>query len=252
MTQHLPGKFVWFELMTKDAEKAKGFYGELFGWTTEAMPMPGFEYTLVKNGEAAHAGITAPQGDAPAHWHSYVSVSDVDAAAARAKKAGGAVLMEPFDVPTVGRMAAIRDPQGATFSLFKSAQGDDADEATKKLGSFYWNELWTTDDHAAMAFYTEVVGFAFRGMDMGPMGTYRVASASGADRGGLMKSPNPKAPPMWLPYVKVDDCDKTTARAKKLGGTVIAEPSDIPEVGRFSILQDPTGAVIAVIRAASN
>ncbi len=248
MTQHIDGKFVWFELVTSDVGAAKGFYGELLGWTTEGMP--GGEYTIVNNAGVGQAGITEPRMGEPAHWHSYVSVPDVDAAAKRAVKAGGKVLVEPFDVPTVGRMAAIQDPQGAVLSLFRAEQGDPADVATKPIGGFYWNELWTRDDRAARAFYAEVVGFEFRDVDMGPMGTYHVAHASGADRGGLMRSPDAKAPPMWLPYVKVDDCDRTVARAQKLGATVLAPASDVPEIGRFSVLKDPTGAVIAVMQAA--
>lgn len=248
-TTHLPGKFVWFELVTGDVSKAKGFYGELFGWKTESMPMQGFDYTIVKNGETSIGGMTPPEGPQPIHWHTYLSVSDVDGAAKIAKKAGGTVLAEPFDVPNVGRMARIRDPQGASFSVFKSSQSDPPD-GPRPPGSFYWNELATSDDLGAMAFYEKVAGFTYSAMDMGPFGTYRIAKAGGADRGGMMKSPDPKAPSMWLPYVRVEDCDGATARAKKLGAKVIAEPSDVPNVGRFSILEDPSGALIAIITTA--
>jgi predicted enzyme related to lactoylglutathione lyase len=70
-------------------------------------------------------------------------------------------------------------------------------------------------------------------------------------RGGLMQSVDPNAPSMWLPYVAVADCDATAARARALGGQVLSPPEDIPNIGRFAILQDTLGAAIAVIRLAA-
>ncbi|MDQ3037242.1 MAG: VOC family protein [Myxococcota bacterium] len=245
MTTHLPGKFVWLELLTDDAAKAKGFYGELFGWTASPMPMGDFTYEIIQNGGAGIGGYAASRGQRP-QWHAYVSVEDVDATAKRIEKSGGAVIVPAFDVPGVGRMAAVRDPQGASFSIMRSAQ-DDAPDAPAVDGAFYWNELWTEDDAAALAFYEKALGYTHEAMDMGPMGTYRVLEQSGSSRGGIMKSPDPKAPPMWLPYVRVKDTDATAARAEKLGATVLAPPSDIPGIGRFAVLADPQGAAIAII-----
>ena len=80
-------------------------------------------YFVLKNGDALRGGVTKPEGKAPAHWIQYVTVEDADAAAARAKKAGGRITSPGTDVPGVGRIAVIQDPQGAQIGLIKPAQG---------------------------------------------------------------------------------------------------------------------------------
>jgi uncharacterized protein len=241
----LNGKFVWFELVTRNPAKAQAFYGEVLGWKVEKFPMEGFTYEMIKAGDAQIGGYAQPQGNAPAHWISHVSVEDVDGAVATATKAGGKVVQPASDIPTVGRMARIADPFGAELFLYRSHDGDSAD-APSAPGKFYWNELSTPDARKALAFYAKVVGWDSRGMDMGPMGTYHVLTASGADRGGAMESKD--GPSRWLPYVHVTDADATAARAAKLGATIAVPPTDIPDVGRFSILVDPEGATFAVIK----
>lgn len=247
---HLPGKFVWFELVSRDPKKAQAFYGETLGWKVEPMSMGDFTYEMIKLQSGPIGGYAPPKTDrTPSHWISYVSVPDVDATAKAAVAAGGTIVDAPFDVPTVGRMARIADPQGAELCLFRSAQGDDADVAQVPSGGFCWNELSTSDPKKALAFYEKVFGYTHKDMDMGPAGTYHVLEKDGQMRGGVT-SAQTGVPPMWLPYVAVDDADKVVARAKKLGGTVHVEPADIPGVGRFSIFADPTGATIAVLKSA--
>lgn len=241
----LPGKFVWFELVTADRARAEGFYGEVLGWKTAPMKMGADEYTLIMNGEAPVGGVTAAEGKEAPHWISYVSVPDVDAAVKAVTAAGGKA-EAAFDVPTVGRMAKVSDPQGAALYLFHSAQGD---SEKKGAGTFFWNELWTSDRAAAVRFYEGVVGYGHDDMDMGPMGTYSVLKQGEAPHAGVMTAP-PGVPTMWLPYVAVEDCDATVARAKRNGATVVAEPADIPNIGRFAIFKDPAGATLAVIKPA--
>lgn len=248
MTQ-LPGKFVWFELVTRDAKKAQAFYGETLGWKVEAFPMGDFSYEMIKSASGPIGGYAPPKTDrTPSHWISYLSVPDVDRAARAAVAAGGKIVDEPFDVPTVGRMARIADPQGAELCLFTSAKGDDPDVKQAPAGNFCWNELSTTDTAKALAFYEKVFGYTHQDMDLGPAGTYHVLERDGQPRGGVMKA-DQGVPPMWLPYVAVDDADQVAARAKKLGGTVHVEPADIPGVGRFAILADNTGATIGVLKS---
>lgn len=113
------GDLSWCELMTSDPASAKVFYSDLFGWETEDMSMEGIDYTVVKAGELAVGGImkTPPEAEGmPPVWGSYISVDDVDAVAAKAPTIGGDVLMEPRDIPGVGRFCVIQDPQGAVIS----------------------------------------------------------------------------------------------------------------------------------------
>jgi uncharacterized protein len=118
------GALCWNELCTRDPARAATFYGSLFGWAHEAMPMPGFEYTVFKRGDQPAGGampIQAEWGDMPPHWSVYFAVEDCDACAATATRLGGSVLTAPTDIPGVGRFAVLRDPQGANFSVLQPA-----------------------------------------------------------------------------------------------------------------------------------
>jgi predicted enzyme related to lactoylglutathione lyase len=117
-----PGAFSWNELTTPDPEAALAFYSALLGWTTQKMTMPGGDYHVVKVGETSVGGVmaTPPQAKAagmPPSWGSYVTVADVDATARRATELGGKVVHGPQDIPGVGRMAVIIDPQGAAINV---------------------------------------------------------------------------------------------------------------------------------------
>lgn len=119
-------------------------------------------------------------------------------------------------------------------------------------GRFVWHELQTTDPEAAQGFYTALIGWEAKPM-AGSDPPYVILGLGEAMLAGLMKLPPQAAamgaPPNWLGYVTVPDVDATTAQATALGATVLVPPMDIPNMGRFSVLQDPQGAVIATWRA---
>jgi hypothetical protein len=244
----IPGKFVWFELVSKDHKRAQAFYRDVLGWKVQAFPMGDQTYEMIYAGDTMVGGYAAPKSDRqPSHWISYVSVEDVDAAVKAAVANGGKVVDAPYEIPGVGRTARIADPQGAEICPFKNAMGDPPDEDASQ-GRFFWNELHTTDTAKALAFYEKMVGFSSRAMDMGPGGTYHILEKNGLGRGGATNQLAPGVPPHWLPYVFVDDPDTTIAKAKKLGATIQFGPEDIPGVGRFGVLQDSIGAVLAVMK----
>jgi predicted enzyme related to lactoylglutathione lyase len=246
----LPGKFVWFEHVSRDAKKAQAFYGGVFGWKVAPFPTGSVTYEMICTGDTADTmigGYATPKSDRQqSHWISYASVEDVDATAKAATANGGKVVEAPFEIPTVGRAARIADPQGAELYVFRNATGDPADAPA--VGRWCWNELHTSDPRKALGFYEEVLGFSHRSMDMGPSGTYHILSKGGVDRGGVTSHLPAWAAPHWLPYVAVDDADATIARARKGGATIPFGPEDIPGIGRFGVLEDPTGAVLAIIR----
>jgi predicted enzyme related to lactoylglutathione lyase len=114
------GVFVWDELGTTDADGAQRFYEAVFGWTTSDMGADYGGYRIFNRGETGVAGVmTLPDGSIPPHWQPYVAVDDPDATAVKAKTLGGSVLVEPMDVPKVGRVGVLRDPQGATFGIIR-------------------------------------------------------------------------------------------------------------------------------------
>ena len=114
------GVFVWEELGTTDADAAQRFYEHVLGWTSSDMGPDYGGYRVFNRGETGVAGVmTLPDGSIPPHWQPYVAVENPDATTAKAIELGGSALMEPMDVPNVGRIAVLRDPQGATFGIIK-------------------------------------------------------------------------------------------------------------------------------------
>lgn len=119
------GAFSWFELMTRDVDGAKRFYGPLFGWETESFPMGDMDYTVLKvDGQAVGGMMGMPGGceGMPPSWDLYVTVKDVDATAAAVAVLGGELLRPPMDIPGVGRFCVIRDPQGAVICAITYAE----------------------------------------------------------------------------------------------------------------------------------
>jgi len=121
-----PGAFSWNELMTSDPDAALAFYQPLFGWTVETMPMPSGTYHVVKVagtsvGGAMKLPAESAEGGMPSSWGSYVTVSDADAICEKAKSLGGHVVRDPVDIPGVGRLAVIVDPQGAAINVMAYA-----------------------------------------------------------------------------------------------------------------------------------
>jgi len=239
------GKFVWHEHNSTDVEKAKAFYTELLGWDFDVYKPGEMDYPMIKVGDQMHGGFNTAQGGAPSHWQGHILVEDVDETARRAEAAGGKIAFGPMDMPEIGRFALIADPQGATISAF-APEGD----APISEGTFLWDELVTSDVDGAKSFYTEVIDWTPRDMDMGDKGTYTIFQRAGeVDVAGCMAAPEGmQAPPHWLPYLATDDVDATVAKAKELGATVFLEGEDIPNIGRIAVLQDPVGAVFGLFK----
>jgi predicted enzyme related to lactoylglutathione lyase len=123
----------------------------------------------------------------------------------------------------------------------------------KQHGAFSWFELTTTDVEGAKKFYSNLFGWDTEEMPMADM-NYTMVKVGEEGLGGIMSIP-PKAegsPPNWGVYVTVDDVDATAKKAEELEGKILVPPTDIPNVGRFSVLQDPQGAVISAITYAEN
>jgi predicted enzyme related to lactoylglutathione lyase len=120
------GQFAWNELNTRDIERAKAFYGTTLGWTFNAMPMPDGTYWMAMAGEIPAGGlfdISVPMFDGmPEHWFAYIEVDDVDKRVAGVEAAGGQIMRPAWDVPTVGRIAIVKDSGGAVMGWMTSVQ----------------------------------------------------------------------------------------------------------------------------------
>lgn len=241
------GRFYWHELAVSDVAKARGFYGELFGWQARDMDMgPNGTYTVLSVNGKDIAGMTTLAKGGPG-WLAYVTAQDVDAATARAKEAGATIEVPPSDIPGIGRFSIFTDAQGARVAPFKPTEESPVADKPE-LGTFCWNELLTQDPASAVKLYTKTFEWKTEEKDMGPMGTYTILKRGDRQAAGLMKAMDPKAPSAWLPYVAVEDVDRSFEKATKLKAQGIVPPSDIPGVGRFAVVVDPQGAMIALFK----
>jgi predicted enzyme related to lactoylglutathione lyase len=248
------GGFVWYELITTDTHAARRFYASVAGWGTHPGPVEGMDYTLFMLGESAVAGLM-PRPEAmcaagmPPCWSGVIGVADVDATAARVVRHGGAVHMAPFDVPSVGRIATVADPQGARFSLF-TPQGGPPPEAGGECmpGQMGWHELRTTDWQAAFDFYAALFGWRKdHAVDMGPMGTYQTFAAGGPAIGGMFDAPGNGIGPHWLYYIRVAGIDAAQARVTAAGGNVTNGPMPVPNGDFVLHATDKQGVAFALV-----
>jgi uncharacterized protein len=244
----LTGKFVWHDLVTEDPEACRRFYGALLGWEFEDTRRGDRPYILARAGGRYVAGIVAVPPDASqelSQWLGYMSVPDVDAAAAKVTQAGGRALVAPREVGSIGRAAVVLDPQGAPVGLLRLAAGDPADEASPILGRFFWMEYLAKEPDAALSFYKDLAGYESQARET-PAGTpYQVLTRE-RPRAGLMKSPIESVRPNWLSYVRVEDPAALAGRVVSLGGKVVVAPRTEIRNGTLAVVADPSGAVLAL------
>lgn len=251
-TEYVQGTPDWVDLQTTDQAAAKTFYRSLFGWSYDDRPMgPDAVYSMATlNGETVAAIAPMPPGvpdGMPPMWNTYIAVDDADAAVTKAESAGGQVLMPPADIQSSGRMAFVMDPTGAAVGLWQADQHIGA-TLVNEAGTLIWNELLTSNPDSALPFYEAVVGISHESVEMGPGMTYRILKAGGREVGGCAQPQMEGVPNHWHVYFAVDDADAAAAQATAAGGGVIAEPFDIPTVGRCAVLHDPQGAVFSVMK----
>jgi predicted enzyme related to lactoylglutathione lyase len=251
ITSFKPGEFSWCELATSDQNSAKAFYSKLFGWEIDDQPMgPDQVYTMLKlKGEhvAALYGMDKAQQERgiPPHWNVYVTVTSADESAAKSKSLGGSLIMEPFDVMDVGRMAIVRDPDGAIINLWQPMKHKGAG-ILNEPNAFCWYEVYANDTEKAKAFYTGLFGWEIGG---GP--EYTEWKLNGQSIGGMMKIQKEwgEVPPHWMPYVMVSNCNETAEKAKDLGATIMVPPTEIPGMGQFALFNDPQAAGLGIYQS---
>jgi uncharacterized protein len=248
-TQYTPGTFCWSELMTPDQTAAKEFYGGLFGWEAQDMPVgEGAVYSMMQlDGKNVAAIAPQPQqqrdAGAPPVWGSYISVESADAAVERTKELGGSAHAPAFDVMEAGRMAVMQDPQGAYFMVWQPGAHFGA-ALVNAPGALVWNELSSPDLDASSAFYSGLFGWEIAPFEGSPT-LYLSIKNGGASNGGMRELSPPGVPPHWLVYFGVQDIDAGLAKAQELGGTKLAGPIDI-QMAKIAVVKDPQGALFAL------
>jgi predicted enzyme related to lactoylglutathione lyase len=249
-----PGKIVWHDLLTNDIDGSKRFYGELFGWQFEELPLSlGFgrssKYLLIRSKGELIGGMFDVAGvDTQANssqWVVVMSVADVEAATATVKSAGGKILTQPTDLNERGRIAVVVDPDGALFAMLETRDGDPLDREPD-AGEFMWDEVWVPDVQAAAAFYKSVAPFELVSAELGNA-NYEGLAVDNVPRVGVLQNPaqDEGLNPTWVSYVKVQDMS-LLARVTDLGGKVLLEAHDRPIGGQVAIIAGPSGAGLAL------
>jgi uncharacterized protein len=243
-TSHPPGTFSWVDLATPDPAGAKSFYAGLFGWEMEDGDAGGGAvYTTCRLDGAAVCGLFE-MPDVPPTWTSYVTVADANAAAASAGELGGEAVRDAFDVLDVGRMAVLKDPQGAVFAVWQPGSRIGA-ERVNDVGCLCMNELATTDMGSARSFYEGLFGWTTEMVDTGPdyppMGLAHNDGTLNASFGAVEDG----APAHWRPYFTVESVEAALGRVGELGGTALWGPLEIFD-GTIALVHDPRGAVFAL------
>ncbi|MBJ6725501.1 VOC family protein [Geomesophilobacter sediminis] len=253
ITTHAPGTFCWTDLATTDPQGAKQFYAAVFGWKfVDNEVGPGMTYTMAQlQGEDVAALYGMPEeelnGGGRPRWQSYVAVADADLVTGKAQELGGTILAPPFDVFSHGRMAIIRDPQGAVFHLWQPRDHVGATLVGEE-GTRCWSELMVRDPEDAARFYAGLFGWTTQRLEGGPI-PYTIFGQEGVEGvGGLMGFPPdcPEPSPAWLVYYLTWDCDAAARKVIDAQGKVLKAPADIPGIGRFAIIEDPQGAILAL------
>ena len=246
------GRPLWYELMTTDMKAAEKFYKNVVGWTAapfDGSPQP---YTMFnRNSDIPVGGVmNRPEGmNAPPFWAMYVGFPKLEEGVAKVKSLGGSELSPVIDIPNVGRMQMVKDPQGAAFYLYEPASDQQMPEAAPELGEASWHELMTTDAAAAMKFYSDLFGWqSTETMDMGPMGKYYMFGRSQGSIGGMMTiTPDmPKMPPNWGIYFRVPDINDAVEKIKANGGQITNGPMEVPGGDMIVNGMDPQGAHFAL------
>ena len=254
------GDFIWYELLTPDAEGSKAFYDAVVGWNI-GEGAPEFQgYRMIGRSDGKAAGGVFPLTDemrqhgARPTWLGYILVPDVDQSVKQIEGAGGKALMPPFDIPNVGRIAMVTDPQGAPFYIMKPIPPEGDPNAKSDVFSateaqrVRWNELSTTDQDGAVDFYKRQFGWNQEGaMPMGEMGDYRFIQANGVNIGAIMRKPPQLPVSSWTYYIGVDDIDRAITAINDGGGKVLNGPHEIPG-GEFALNGlDPQGASFGLV-----
>ena len=260
------GSFIWYELMTPDPEGAKAFYDAVVGWNIAAEPMGGdMDYRMIQRSDGGSAGgvlkltDAMTQGGARPVWLGYINVADVDAEVAQVESDGGSVMMPASDIPGVGRIAMVTDPQGAPIYIMKPTPPEGAESKASDVFSVdqpqhvRWNELSTSDQDGAIAFYRKHFGWDQEGaMPMGEMGDYKFIQKDGVMIGAIMTKPPQLPVSMWAYYIGVDDIDRAAKAVTDGGGQIYHGPMEIPG-GEFSLMgADPQGAMFGLVGPRKN
>ncbi|RDI66660.1 hypothetical protein DFR76_104410 [Nocardia pseudobrasiliensis] len=241
----------WVDCQVDDPVKASEFYAGLFGWEIQGTAEEAGGYLMALKGGEAVAGIgPKPQAGMLSVWTTYLAAEDADAVAERITRAGGQVVMPPFDVMDAGRMFVAADSTGGYFGIWQ-ARAHNGAAVYSEHGAYTWNELHTRQFEAAEKFYADVFGYSYEHVGDGATMRYSMFTPPGAEQaaGGINDDtlmPGEPMPSYWLTWFQYDNVDEGLARAGELGAGTMMPATDSP-VGRMAIVAAPQGEAFGLI-----
>jgi predicted enzyme related to lactoylglutathione lyase len=248
--KYLPGKFIWFDLVTNDLTSARQFYGAVFGWKFRTIGSAPGSYTLIEDEGRSIGGMfmraLPPEAKATARWLALISVKDPAEAARYVEQHGGKVIVPPANYRGRGTHALFRDPEGAVFGVLHSKSGDPPDTPVAD-DDFFWVDLLAPHPAQAAEFYKGLAGYEVNLRDVGPGVTRAVLASGGYARAGIAPLPPAVKQPGWLPYILVQDVAGTLAKVRAAGGKVLVEPRAELLDDNLAIIADPSGGVLGVV-----
>ena len=248
-----PGRFVWHDLMTKDVNAAKRFYGGLFGWQFENTKRGDRPYVLARLGADPVAGIVDVSAlpDAAPQWISFMAVPDIEKTVALVRFGGGKVLAEPREVASIARAAVVSDPQGAPLGvaqLHREIRGV-VDPQRPVTSRFFWQEYLAGDAVKALEFYKGLAGYESSVTDARLGIEYHVLRTATRPRAGLFQLPESSdVLPTWLPYVLVEYPAILAKQVPGLGGRILLPADPARRNNSLVVIADPGGAPLALQR----
>ena len=249
--KHAPGTVCWVDLMSTDADQARRFYQQLFGWSFEVGGPETGHYAIAKKGGSMTAGVGGmpPGGTMPSAWTVYFASDNLDATLAKVSTEGGKAMMGPMDIMEEGRMAVCADPTGAAFGIWQPKRHTGA-QLVDEAGAMTWFEVATRDAPKARDFYCRVFGLEPKKLEGAGEMEYYTLHKGPKTVGGVMQMTKdwPQTiPPYWATYFAVSDTDAACKQITQLGGSIMQPAFETP-YGRMAVVKDPTGAVFSIIK----
>ena len=257
----MTGRPIWYELMTPDPAHVAPFYAATLGWDIQgvgAETPSGHPYWMIGRSDGGFAGgviLLTPEmtvaGGRPG-WLPYFHVEDVPATVAKAESLGARTWLAPMTMEQ-GTMAMLGDEQGASFYVMDPIPPAGNPDAVSDVfqpntpGHCWWNELETSDEPAATAFYTGLFGWkADQTMPMGDRGDYRFI-----EQDGPLGAINPYMAEYmrvgWVPYFGVAEVKAAFEAANSNGGTIHQEVHEVPGGDQIFVASDPAGALVGFV-----
>ena len=243
----LPGVPCWVDLATTDVARARTFYGTMFGWeSTEPDDAFGGYVNFSRNGALVAGAIAKFDQAQPDSWTTYLLSSDAKQTVDRASAQGAMTILEAEDVGTLGTMAVLIDPTGATVGVWQPGEHRGFG-LLGEHGAPGWFELHSTDYERALGFYQSVFDWTTQTLPDASGMRYSMLQPADLPYAGIADAGQMGTPAsVWKVYWGVDDTDAAVRQARDLGAQVTMEPVDTP-YGRHAEIIDPMGASFKLV-----